>query len=76
MPCGGINPIVRDVVPAKGGKCWVCRKPGALHFVDEWDDFIHARCVPEFLQSEEGRVVIDHGHTVYLRFDLEASSGV
>ena len=65
MPCGGIFPI------KKSGKCWVCDKSGAKHFCEEWDAFIHARCVPKFLQTEEGQIVIDHGHLVSLNFAIE-----
>lgn len=73
MPCGGIYPG-GPIPPPKTGydfPCWVCRKSGAQHFCDEWDTPIHARCVPTFLQTEEGRVVIKHKHTVYLDFSLE-----
>jgi hypothetical protein len=74
MPCGGITPtknsFVRDVVN-EPQKCYFCGKPGACHFVEEWDAFIHARCVPAFLQTDEGKVIIDHGHEVYINFELE-----
>ena len=33
-------------------------------FIDEWDAYIHSECVPSFLQTEEGRIVLEHGHEV------------
>lgn len=65
MPCGGIYPI------SGTGNCFHCNKPGAHHFCEEWDCYIHARCVPDFLKGEEGIIVIHHKHDVILRFDLE-----
>lgn len=73
MPCGGIYPggpfgsELREPTD-----CWVCHKSGCLHFVEEWDTPIHARCVPEFLASDEGLCVIRHEHEVVLDFSLEA----
>ena len=54
-----------------GFACWVCNKRGAMHFCDEWDTFIHARCVPMFIQTEEGQILIHHKHAVILDFNLE-----
>jgi hypothetical protein len=77
MPCGGIYPIrqldpeIRPIFEAHD-RCWVCNKGGAKHFCDEWDTHIHARCVPKFLQTDEGECVILHGHEVFLDFSLEA----
>lgn len=84
MPCGGIYPgsplnqrgpgkLDEKLMPSDGG-CWVCYKGGCEHFCDEWDTYIHARCVPEFLQTEEGQCVIQHGHIVILNFALEVPS--
>jgi hypothetical protein len=42
-----------------------------MHFCHEWDTFIHARCVPRFLASDEGQIVIEHKHTVLLDFSIE-----
>jgi len=64
------NSVVRYVA-VDDNKCCLCRKPGALHFVEEWDDFIHARCVPDYLHTDDGRCIIEHGHDVYLDFSLE-----
>lgn len=74
MPCGGIYPADgRGFIqlPETGIHCYVCGKPNARHFCDEWDCGIHARCVPDFLKSNEGKVVINHAHEVYLDFSLE-----
>lgn len=46
-----------------------------MHFCHEWDTYIHARCVPVFLQTDEGQIVIDHGHEVILDFSLEEPDG-
>jgi hypothetical protein len=74
MPCGGITPtknsFLRDTV-ASPQECYYCGKKGALHFVEEWDAFIHAVCVPAFLQTDEGKVIIKHKHEVYIDFELE-----
>jgi hypothetical protein len=79
MPCGGINPTsggagtLADRILCTAGGCWVCDRGGCKHFCDEWDTYIHARCVPAFLSTEEGQTVIDHGHVIHLDFGLEAS---
>lgn len=77
MPCGGIYPlseakgtITEKLSPIQGG-CWVCGMGGAHHFCDEWDTYIHARCVPIFLLGREGQCVIHHEHTIELNFELE-----
>ena len=73
MPCGGIYPVRGSWVeqlPNPPGKvdirCWQCGKstPVPTHFCDEWDTFLHAECIDAFLNSEEGRVVMEHGHEV------------
>jgi len=61
MPCGGIN-----YFGGESDECWVCGKDGAKHFCFEWDTFIHGKCVPDFLISDEGRIVIEHGHEVHI----------
>lgn len=78
MPCGGIYPIkgtwlekyLRDESKPES-RCWVCQGEGASHFCDEWDCYIHARCVGSFLQTEEGYCLALHGHTVQLDFSCE-----
>jgi hypothetical protein len=62
MPCGGIYPIGRvDPCP-----CLVCGELGTDHFCDEWDCYLHGRCVYPFLKTLEGQCVLDHGHTVII----------
>lgn len=46
-----------------------------MHFCHEWDTFIHARCVPRFLATDQGQLVIEHEHTILLDFSLEEDSG-
>lgn len=64
MPCGGIDKYL-DVAP---GKCYQCGKDGADHYCEEWDCMLHAKCVMAFLATDEGKVVIEHGHTVTIRY--------
>lgn len=70
MPCGGIYPIkgswVEKYLTPEKARCYVCGKGGTDHFCDEWDTDIHYECVPAFLNSEDGKVVISHGHSIYL----------
>ena len=65
MPCGGID-LYSDVPP---GKCWFCHLEGAMHYCHEWDCMLHAGCVIPFLLSDEGKIVIAHGHTVTIWYD-------
>ena len=46
-----------------------------MHFCHEWDTSIHARCVPRFLATDEGQIVIDHKHTILLDFSIEEDFG-
>lgn len=74
MPCGGIYPIGGSWVEgyaaqqAQTGEadCFYCRKtePPVTHFCDEWDCYLHAHCIDEFLATPEGQIVILHGHEV------------
>ncbi len=65
MPCGGIYPSVNDA----GHKCFQCHEEGADHFCEEWDCFLHGKCVPAFLMTEEGKIVLAHGHEVFISPD-------
>jgi len=69
MPCGGIYPVSDG--PAHG-KCWVCYSddPEPMLFCEEWDTFLHAKCVLKFLNSKEGKIVLLHKHPVYIEFDV------
>lgn len=87
MPCGGIYPVQgtwhetmgikpsptksTDKVSPTDGGCWMCHMGGCEHFCDEWDTYIHARCVARFLLTDEGHIVMEHGHTVILDFSKE-----
>ena len=64
MPCGGIfhGHAVND-------PCWVCRKRDCDLWCIEWDAVIHSECVPAFLASEEGQIVLSHGHEVIIMKD-------
>lgn len=66
MPCGGIYPMGRDGVAVTHEKhnCWECNKPKPDCALIEWDAYIHSACVPAFLETEEGKVVLNHGHEV------------
>ena len=70
MPCGGIYPV-EDT-----GICWRCRKPGADHFVEEWDAYIHETCIIPFLHTDEGEIVVDHKHHIQIdMFVLQEEGG-
>lgn len=71
MPCGGIYPTKHSVFAGMEGRCFHCHKEGAKHFCEEWDCLLHARCVPDFLKTMEGKIVIEHGHEVLIDFSLE-----
>jgi hypothetical protein len=76
MPCGGIYPIKGSFVepieaqadPAHPMVCWTCGKsdPKPTFWCEEWDTPIHRECIPEFLTTDEGRIVLNHGHMVYI----------
>jgi hypothetical protein len=78
-PCGGVFPLKHHFAgpmldtsdPAHG--CWQCRKvdPPPDLFCDEWDTYLHSgACLAAFLASEEGRLVIEHGHDVLQSEDV------
>lgn len=57
-------------------RCYHCGEKGALHFCYEWDCFIHAVCALHWLaDTQEGRIVLKHGHMVRLDFKLEGQYG-
>lgn len=77
MPCGGIW------TPEPGSHwldhtCWVCGERGCELFCDEWDTTLHVRCLGAFLQTEEGKCVLLHGHGISIpdREDGESWAGV
>lgn len=65
MPCGGIYPG-GPCGPEDDYPCWVCREKECDLFCDEWDTPLHSRCVAKFLESDEGRIVLAHGHEVVI----------
>jgi hypothetical protein len=71
MPCGGIYPLAQHWAAAYYGHsaadwCFHCGKtdPPCTHFVEEWDAYLHGECIDAFLQTDEGRIVLEHGHEV------------
>jgi hypothetical protein len=77
MPCGGIYPlwhpdgsVAHFAAPMLGSSaadaCFYCGKlePPCTHFCDEWDCYLHAGCSDAFLDTEEGKIVLAHGHEV------------
>jgi hypothetical protein len=70
MPCGGIYPIEESVgrcsPDSNASRCFVCNGVGSDLWVEEWDSGIHRKCIMRFLSSPEGKVVLDHGHSIYL----------
>ena len=81
---GGIHPIKGksvayrhgpspSLMPATQRVCCVCGEDDAQHFCDENKEYIHARCALKYLQTEQGKIIIEHGHTVRLDFRAEQS---
>ena len=64
MPCGGLYPVADT-----HKQCFSCgiSDHSEYSFVDEWDAFLHDRCIEEFLASPEGEIVINHGHEIIRR---------
>jgi hypothetical protein len=77
MPCGGIYPVdvSRWAVALAPGdaSCWQCGKGLSsdipASFCEEWDTFLHDACIDAFLASDEGQIVIGHGHEIIRRTD-------
>lgn len=77
MACGGIYPwytaeateLKLKEVEAVHRECRLCHESNAKHFVEEYSAFIHARCVGEFLMTDD--LVVNHGHQVFLDFSLD-----
>lgn len=60
MPCGGVY----SVPPSPRNTCFVCERGGGDLFCDEWDTHLHRECLGSFLLSEEGKIVLAHGHAI------------
>lgn len=67
MPCGGIYPVETS---DQTGRCWFDDGSGAELFCEEWDTFLHVRCLLEFLGTEEGRCLLSHGHMIAVPLEL------
>ena len=72
MPCGGIFPIVgswvEGVAPADLDErtCWICAGGRSDLYCEEWDCYLHRRCLGRFLVTEEGALVLTHQHLIYV----------
>jgi len=64
MPCGGIWPVDPGFQDGLRWECWVCRSKEADHYCEEWDCGLCGKCIAAFLETDEGQVVINHGHEV------------
>lgn len=62
MPCGGIYPLELGPYDI----CWVCQACGVDHYCEEFDCGLHRSCVPAFLNTKEGLLVLEHGHGVII----------
>lgn len=78
MPCGGIYPLVKGHPYEKlhghslNDNCFFCGEKiekEDLVFCEEWDSYLHRACVPAFLKTPEGQVVLTHGHEVILYYE-------
>jgi len=72
--CGGIYPIkgtIKTRPPAAKRICCVCGKDNASHFCQETEVYLHAVCAIAFLQTEDGKIVIKHGHHIHIHFQDE-----
>lgn len=70
MPCGGIFPIKDSFVEPylKDYLCGTCNKNLATHYCEEWDNALCKDCIEPFLKSEEGLIMLQHGHEVILDY--------
>jgi hypothetical protein len=75
MPCGGIYPISGSWVesiekPNIAPLLWClhCNKPEPRpdFWCEEWDGGLHRDCIPAYLMGAEGRIIMDHGHMVFI----------
>ena len=70
MPCGGIFPIIGSPSTGRAEDCFFCSGGPPVStedcelWVEEWDAPLHRVCLWGFLCSEEGRILIEHGHNV------------
>ena len=73
MPCGGIYPIKESWLEPyldnlSEDICYYCNlviiRP--VYYCEEWDCFLHKDCIAPFLNTEDGKLVIEHGHEIVL----------
>jgi hypothetical protein len=66
MPCGGIIKVEGTWPDEPIVFCRHCQKVIVkmedARFVIEWDDFIHEHCTEDYLKTDEGKIIIQHGH--------------
>ncbi len=72
MPCGGIFPTNDRAVERGplgiGRGCYHCAHGGLVdHALIEWDAALHAACIPMFLKTPDGAIVLKHQHVVVRR---------
>jgi len=79
MPCGGIWPATSEIKKYFNEHpehdCFLCGKnveEKDLMWCEEWDAYLHRACVVPFLETEEGQIVLKHGHQVILYFEYVA----
>jgi hypothetical protein len=78
MPCGGIYSINAHWSAAylkhTNSDCFQCTKQVKAKrdlFVEEWDAYLHRKCLGAFLKSPEGEIVIKHGHEIIITAEGE-----
>jgi hypothetical protein len=81
MPCGGIYPVAGSWIEPgitatlddspDNTTCFQCDQPilDHAHFCEEWDCLLHRECIPAFLETDEGKIVLAHGHDVIIEGD-------
>ena len=70
MPCGGIysnHPYLGGM--SSNAVCFQCAEEAGYRemlFVEEWDTSIHRSCLSAFLSTDEGKIIMCHGHEIYI----------
>jgi len=82
LPVG--HPDLEGVPRRQTDRCLYCTKtdivtdisePGHLdHFCAEWDGYLHSKCIPAFMKTDEGQIIIDHQHMLELGPDVDLTS--
>lgn len=62
MPCGGVYPLTQP----DDSPCLRCGRRGGDHWVEEWDGAVHRGCLLDYLGSDEGEIILDHGHPIII----------